>query len=430
VSVTAQAGDNVYRIFESLNNTGLRLTQGDLLRNYLFMRLPARGEAVYQSLWLPLQGLLSSAELELLFWLDLVRRDPRVKQTDTYTAQQVRLDKMTTEAEIEAEIGRFGRLGVLLKTVLDPGRETHLEVRLRLERLNAWGTTTAYPLLLHLLDRRDQGSASSEEIARAMLYLESFFVRRLIIGRATANINRILLAVVTEMDPAAPVDEAVRSYLSLGRKYYATDAEIRAATPAIPFYLNGRPRQRALVMQWLEESYGSKEPVEFGTLTIEHVLPQTPTPEWRAMLSEDLVEPDETFEQVYAALVHTLGNLTLTGYNSALSNSPFAVKRQQLDKSGLVMNQEIAACERWGRPEILERAARLADRIASAWPPPLATAPAGTGVAWDVMAKAMAEIPAGSWTTYGDLAALIGSHPVPVGGRLANYPVPNAHRVL
>ena len=263
-----------------------------------------------------------------------------------------------------------------------------------------------------------------------MLYLESFFVRRLIIGRATANINRILLAVVTEMDPAAPADEAVRAYLSTGRKYYATDAEIRAATPAIPFYLNGRPRQRALVMQWLEESYGSKEPVEFGTLTIEHVLPQTPTPEWRAMLSEDLDEPDETFEQVHAALGHTLGNLTLTGYNSAMSNSPFAVKRQQLDKSGLVMNQEIAACERWGRPEIQERAAQLADRIASAWPPPLATAPAGTGVAWDVMAKALAEIPAGSWTTYGDLAALIGSHPVAVGIRLANYPVHNAHRVL
>ena len=76
------------------------------------------------------------------------------------------------------------------------------------------------------------------------------------------------------------------------------------------------------------------------------------------------------------------------------------------------------------------RAAQLADRIASAWPPPLATAPAGTGVAWDVMAKALLEIPAGSWTTYGDLAALIGSHPVPVGMRLANYPVHNAHRVL
>ena len=190
--MTAQRGDNAHRIFESLNNTGLRLTQGDLLRNYLFMRLPTRGETVYQALWLPLQDTLSSSELEQLFWLDLVQRDPAVKQTDTYTAQQARLDRLTSEAEIEAEIARFARLGELLKTLLNPAREPDPAVRLRLERLSAWGTTTVYPLLLHLLDRRDQGSATSDQIARAMLYVESFFVRRLVIGRATANINRIL----------------------------------------------------------------------------------------------------------------------------------------------------------------------------------------------------------------------------------------------
>ena len=98
----------------------MRLTQGDLLRNYLFMRLPTRGETVYQALWLPLQNTLSSQELEQLFWLDLVQRDPAVKQTDIYTAQQARLDKLTSEADIEAEIARFARLGELLKTLLNP----------------------------------------------------------------------------------------------------------------------------------------------------------------------------------------------------------------------------------------------------------------------------------------------------------------------
>ena len=87
VCVTAQAGDNVHRIFESLNNTGLRLTQGDLIRNYLFMRLPTRGEQVYRSLWLPLQEHLDSQGLELLFWLDLVQTDEAAKQTDTYALQ-------------------------------------------------------------------------------------------------------------------------------------------------------------------------------------------------------------------------------------------------------------------------------------------------------------------------------------------------------
>ena len=429
VSVTAQRGDNAHRIFESLNNTGMRLTQGDLLRNYLFMRLPTRGETVYQSVWLPLQSTLSSAELELLFWLDLVQRDPEVKQTDIYTAQQARLDKLTTEPEIEAEIARFARLGELLKALLTPDLELDPEVRLRLERLSAWGTTTVYPLLLHLLDRRDQGSASSEQIARAMLYVESFFVRRLVTGRATSNINRILLRVLTEMDQEKPVDEGVRSYLSTGRKYYASDAEIKAAAATMPFYLNGRPGQRALVLRWLDESYGSKEPVKYDSLTIEHVLPQTPTPWWRHALSESLAG-DETFAELHGSLVHTLGNLTLTGYNATMSNKPFDVKKDQLHQSGLAMNQEIAREQRWGRAEINARASGLAQRIAAFWPGPVDVSVEVTSPSWDVMVKALAGIPAGAWTTYGDLAALIGSHPVPVGVRLASHPLPNAHRVL
>lgn len=429
VAVTAQRGDNAHRIFESLNNTGLRLTQGDLLRNYLFMRLPARGEQVYQGLWLPLQQMLSAAELEQLFWLDLVQADPRVKQTETYMAQQARLDRLGSEEEIEAEITRFARLGELFRTLLEPDREPDPQVRLRLSRLSAWGTTTAYPLLLHLLDRRERGTATSEQIARAMLYVESFLVRRLVIGRATNNLNRILLSVVTEMDPLAPVDEAVRGYLSAGRKYYATDEEVTAAVATIPFYLNGRPGQRSLVLRWLDESYGSKEPVSYGKLTVEHVLPQTPGPGWRQSLAADL-GPDERFTDYHQALVHTLGNLTLTGYNSTLSNSVFAVKREQLAKSGLAMNQEIAAQTHWGRTQIHARAASLAGRIASIWPGPLPSAAGTSGSRWDVMTRVLAVIPAGSWTSYGDLAALIGSHPVPVGTRLASHPLPNAYRVL
>lgn len=75
VSVTTGENDNAHRIFESLNNTGLKLTQGDLLRNYLFMQLPTRADEVYTTLWLPLQNLLSNEELETLFWLDLVQQD-------------------------------------------------------------------------------------------------------------------------------------------------------------------------------------------------------------------------------------------------------------------------------------------------------------------------------------------------------------------
>ncbi|CAN5521525.1 hypothetical protein BH24ACT5_BH24ACT5_00270 [soil metagenome] len=430
VSVTAQPGDNVHRIFESLNNTGLRLTQADLIRNFLFMRLPTRGEAVYRSLWLPLQARLDSGQLELLFWLDLVQRDGAAKQADTYALQQSRLDRVEGEAAIEAEVARFAGLGKLLAVILRPSEENDPAVRAQLQRLNAWGTTTAYPILLHLLDRRERGEASGQEIASAMRYLESFFVRRLVVGQATASVNRILLRAVQDIRDQAPPDGALRDYLSTGRKSFATNAEIRAAVTTVPFFWSGRPNQKKLVLSWLEETFGSKEPVRTDQLTIEHVLPQTLTDQWRAALASELVD-DEDLETVHQGIVHTLGNLTLTGYNSELSNSDFATKRKLLRSSGVVMNQQIADCAEWGRASINARADQLATRMIATWPGPntALTAPE-TNTVWIALARVLAEIPAGAWTTYSDVAAVIGTHQVPLGQRLANHPAPNAHRVL
>jgi alkylated DNA nucleotide flippase Atl1 len=430
VSVTAQAGDNVYRIFESLNNTGMRLSQGDLLRNYLFMRLPTRADEVYQSLWLPMQELLDTDELEQLFWLDMAREKPRAKQTEIYADHQKRLERIHDEDGIEREIKRLAALARLFKTILDPSRENDPAVADRLTRLNLWGANTVRPLVLHLLDRRAKGTATSAQIARAMHYVEAFVVRRLLTGRATTNLNRILLGAVTEMPTDVDVDVAVRVYLSTGRKYYATDQELRQGIRALPFYLNGRPNQRKLILSWIEESYGSREPVQIGKLTIEHVLPQSPGPDWLGAVAAEL-KPGESVDDVYEALVHTLGNLTLTGYNSALSNKPFDVKRPLLADSGVAMNKEIAAQPDWGRERILDRADELAQRARELWPGPIAGVPTEpTNGLWEVMNSALAALPAGRWTTYGDLAALIGSHPMPVGVRLANYSAPNAHRVL
>ncbi|WP_240916077.1 DUF262 domain-containing protein [Sanguibacter sp. HDW7] len=137
VVVTAEKDDNAHRIFESLNNTGLRLAQSDLLKNYLFMRLGERSEAVYADVWLPLEKKLGPDNLELLFWLDLVQTDERAAQSDTYVGQQRRLERFTGPDDIEAEVQRIAQLGDLLATILDPSREPDAEVRGRLERIKA-----------------------------------------------------------------------------------------------------------------------------------------------------------------------------------------------------------------------------------------------------------------------------------------------------
>ena len=431
VSVTAQAGDNVHRIFESLNNTGLRLTQGDLIRNYLFMMLPTLGDQVYRESWLPLQERLSTKDLELLFWLDLVQDDPTAKQSETYSLQQARLDRMGDEELVAQEVARLAELGSFLEIILDPSKEEDPDVRLRLQRLNEWGTTTVYPILLHLLERRDRGASTSAEIATAMLLLESYLVRRVLVGKATANINRILLGSVNEIKGTKSVSDALRDYLSTGRRYFASDDEVASASKTVSFYWIGRSTQRRLILEWIEATYDSKEPVDTSTLTIEHVLPQTLTDSWRGAIQSEL-EDGEDLDLVHQGILHTIGNLTLTGYNAELSNSPFEEKRELLSSSGVRMNQEIADAEHWTRSTIVERAEALTERIVDYWPGPNMDLYSSTiqAAVWNDLSRLLASIPSGAWTSYGEVAAILGTHPVPLGQRLANHPTVNAHRVL
>lgn len=421
----------MHRIFESLNNTGLQLSQGDLLRNYLFMRMPERAETVYSTVWRPLEQTLGTDNLEMLFWLDLAQSDDRAKMTDIYTAQVARLDRLTSEDEFEAEVRRFARLGDLLRLILDPALENDEQVRLRLQHLKDWDTTTVRPALLLLLQRRADGAATSQQIAAAMLYIESFLIRRLLLGKATNANNRILARAAIEIGQASEVATAVHRYLSSGRKYYGTDDEIRESVATIPFYLNGRPLQRKLILKWLEESFGSQEPVDVTQATIEHVLPQTSTESWIAELQTDLRD-DEDVEEVYQELLHTLGNLTLTGYNGTLGNRPFAQKRSELTHSGIRLSQSITCHGRWSRPEILNRAEQLADRIIGVWPGPTSdVTPVGVEAKWQHLRRAVAAIPAGYWTSYSDIATLIGSSAQPVGAHLAAAgDLRTAHRVL
>jgi alkylated DNA nucleotide flippase Atl1 len=431
VAVTAEPGDNAHRIFESLNNTGLKLTQGDLIRNYIFMRLGDRAEAVYHSIWLPMEKLVKPENLEFLFWLDLVADDEKVTQADTYVGQQKRLERLTPDA-IERDVHRLAGLGSLLAIVLEPHRDPHPAIRRRIERLSAWGSTTAIPLVMQLLVKRAAVEATDEQVASALLVLESYFVRRIIIGRATANLNRTLLAAAAVVSRSDNVDVALRSYLSMGRRHFGTDGQVREAVRAVPFYWQGRASQKKLILEWIEESYGSKEPVDPARMTIEHVLPQTLSDEVRAEFSLGVPEGSDVAYE-HERIVHTLGNLTLSGYNSELSNKPFTAKKKMLADSGLRMNQEIARHDQWGLAEIQHRADQLAGRIIELWPGPDETVREHDETESDLrrtVTSIVAVIPAGRWTSYGEVALVAGNYPQPVAAVVSRYVMANAWRVL
>lgn len=435
VEITAEHGDNVHRIFESLNNTGMKLSQADLLRNYLFMRLPRRGEDVYRDVWLPMQEILTSAQLELLVWLDLViRGDERVQQGDIYGAQQRRLEVIPDDNEeaVEREIVELARRARHLQRILNPSIEADSAISLALSRLQAWGATTAYPLVMHLLDLRDRGATDAVDVGSALGHIESFLVRRMLCQVPTNNLNRVFNGAPAAVGSATPAAPIVYSYLSGRRRYWPSDAQVRSSAPTRPFYWTGRGPQRSFVLRRLEESYESPEPVDFANakLTIEHVMPQTMNQEWINLLAPDVTNEGGATE-LHDLLVHTIGNLTLTAENSKLSNNPFERKQDLYTASSLRMNREIADAPTWGKAQIEARSDALAERMIRIWPGPADGAADGPeGRDWSLLQQACALIPPGAWTTYGDLAELIGSHPVPVGVHLASNPVLNAWRVL
>ncbi len=227
-----------------------------------------------------------------------------------------------------------------------------------------------------------------------------------------------------------PLLDAVRYHLSTERKFWASDDEIRSAVATRPFYYYGRAEQRRMVLERLEESYGHKELAELSTLSlsVEHILPQTLSSEWIT----ELIDAGDDADAVHRELVHTLGNLTLSAYNSELSNMPFERKQQIYSASHLSLNKDLVVQPRWGRGEILARAAELAERAISIWPAPVAgVAEESLGFDWARMHAAIAAIPDGRWTAYADLAALAGTAAQAVGNHIATHPaLAKAYRVL
>ena len=340
---------------------------------------------------------------------------PAAKQSDIYSLQVDRLRHLDQE-QIAEEIKHYSRLSGLLRLMRHPEHEDNHAVRRQLERLQIWGLVAADPLVLHLLRLRQDGLLDSDATARALHLTESFMVRRVLIGASPNALNRIMNRAALEVGETNVLDELHR-YFSTGRKFFATDAQIAEAVTTKPFYYLGRPNQRKAILGWLEEStplevanrsLRAKENVDIASTTIEHVMPQSLTRWWRDQLSSDLAD-FTSVDDLHDALVHTMANLTLTGYNSELSNDSYPKKRELLERSGLRMNGEIARYENWGRSEILERGRILADRIAKQWSGPLADVDAvDPGTSWRIVGDLVSAIPAGRWTTYGDVAAVAG----------------------
>ena len=424
VTITTKAEDNVYRIFESINNTGIDLTQADLIRNLVFMRLGEQSELLYSKYWLPLQKDIESRDLETVFWIESLWRSPEVRLQDTYTFQKSLISNLTGE-ELANYLENTKLIGDSLKELIHRETREKSPFSQTLETLRRLDIPGAQVLIVRLLYLRKLNVIQDDETQRALNIVLGYLIRRAIAAVPVNTVGGISNAAAFNLRENAA--ESLHKYLSTGKKKYVTNEEIKRIFLEEPVY---KRRKMRLILELLLQAQQNAEEVNWDPMTIEHVLPQSPSEDGWEEFRESCSGEDA--ENAFESLVDTIGNLTLTVYNSALSNSSFKTKRGSwLTDTGVTSTQLIAKKEAWGPTEIRERSYLLATKAMEMWPGPdeslLEKEPKAIGERIDEVVRS---IPAGSWTSYGDIAEVVGTASMVVGNRISGEPTLGAWRVM
>lgn len=375
INISLNHEDNPQLIFESLNSTGLDLSEGDKIRNYILMGLPNDLQTkFYEKYWNRIEN-YTDYDVS-----SFVRDYLSIKQQSTPNMNSVypAFKKFVEDAE-QADIEP------LLKDLLEYAkrytillRGGHSDERLNgcIYRLNRLSTSVTRPFLLEALRLRENGILSADELVEIFQFTESYLFRRTICDLPTNALNKIFLLLhreIIRMDGSEENYAEKFKYVLLSKKErarYPSDDEFAESMSTRNIY-GMNPKNKLYLFERLENA-GTGETkdvwghLDRGEYSIEHIMPQHLTAAWVAALGEE-------HESIHANWLHRLANLTLTAYNSRYSNSPFADKRDMahgFKDSGLRVNQWIGQKEKWGLSELEERDQLLRNRVIGIWPYP------------------------------------------------------------
>ena len=361
--------DNPQMIFESLNSTGLDLSQSDLIRNFVLMGLePAQQEELYEDHWRPMEQTLGRAGRDEVFdrflraWLALrLGGVPNIRRGyETFKRYRtMNLDRPISE--LVADLHRCAEHYACIAL----GQENDRDLSRAFGGMQALRIDAPMPFLMHAYALWKDGTVSQRDMIEIARLMESWLFRRAVCDIPSNVLSRTFATLPGQLDDAKLL-ENLSAYLVLrtGRQRFPKNEEFRAALASRNLY-EFKHRQYCLTQL---ENDGRKEAVDIGQYTIEHVLPQNDnlSPEWQAMLGSD-------WEKVREHWLHTLGNLTLTGYNPELSDRPFLTKRDMeggFADSPIRLNRDLAKAEVWNEAAIEVRAKKLSEQAVTIWPAP------------------------------------------------------------
>lgn len=365
--------DNPQLVFESLNSTGRELSQADLIRNYVLMSLePDLQTKLYESYWRPME--VEFGQEGYLAYFDGFMRDFLTFKTGEIPNISKVYEAFKAHAKSEEEKGIESTLADIRRfssyyCAMALGKEKDPELRAAFHDLKELRVEVSYPLLLELYEGYDKGELSNADFVSALRLIESYVFRRSVCAIPTNSLNKTFSTFGRSLKKDRWLESMQAAFLSLpSYRRFPNDEEFKRELKARDLY---NIRGRAYWLRKLE-NFDRKEPAQVEEYTIEHILPQADNDPsklphaWRAMLGDD-------WQRVWETLRHSLGNLTLTGYNSEYSNKAFLDKRDMkggFADSPLRLNSMLKKLESWDEEAILERANQLSDLAINIWGSP------------------------------------------------------------
>lgn len=361
--------DNPQLIFESMNSTGKALSQADLIRNFILMGLePELQNSLYTQYWRPMElefgqeAYGDEFDAFMRHYLTIKTGDvPRVSEVyEAFKEYSTKFDKEDGVTELVAEIRKYSKYFVAMALGGEPNPALKPLFKDLIQDLNY---SVAYPLLLELYADYDTGTLNEKDFSSAIRLVESYVFRRSICEIPTNSMNKTFAEFSRYLVKSDYLNSICAHFYSLpSYRRFPSDEEFRLAFETKDLY---NIYSRAY---WLRkiENFGKKELVAVENYTIEHILPQNPnlSDEWKNDLGEN-------WKEIQVKYLHTLGNLTLTGYNSEYSDKSFKEKKSMKGgflQSPLTLNEKVREAVVWNESAILDRASFLSQRAVEIWP--------------------------------------------------------------
>jgi len=367
--------DNPQLIFESLNSTGVSLSGADLIRNFLLINENEEKQIkFYTEFWNPIE--VNTQFKVTLFIKDYLtmkeRKTPKIESQDIYNAFKEYASNNYKQKDIETllkDLLKFSKIWNKIAFFNDPDTE----IQNALKKLSKLDITVTYPFLLEVFDDFNNKILNKEEIIDILRTTETFLFRRLICEVPTFALKDIFRLACKEIKSKPDYKHNyvdIFKYLlikkQLNQRFPSNEEFSKNFVSKDIYSLTGK--YKIYLLENLE-NHNNKERVDIerlleeGTLSIEHILPRKPKDAWKKELGEHI-------DEINARLGNTIGNLTLTGYNSQMSNRPFVEKRDMKDGfkgSRLYLNKLLASLNKWDEEAINRRAQNLLTVALTIW---------------------------------------------------------------